>query len=176
MAAADSTVAPGSESIAEDLAGLNLIELLDLLEPVPTPEPISLLPQTPLWGWLAALLLLLAARFAYRYWRRWRANAYRRAALAEIDGAGNDPAVLSAILRRTALCAFPRESVASLYGTEWLQFLDRHCPQGGFDSEAGLILAQGPYDPSLATGSPELEKLAAHWIRNHRAADAGDGS
>lgn len=154
----------------EDLSGLNLVELLDLLEPVPSPEPVSLWPQTPLWAWLTAILLLVLVLLAYRRWRRWRQAAYRRAALAEISRAGEDPVRLSEILRRTALCAFPRRSVASLHGDEWLRFLNSTCPGGEFDTEAALVLALAPYEPAARKSIPAgLGALAAFWVRNHRA-------
>ena len=48
--------------MTEDLAGLTLVELLDLLEPVVEPPPVPLWPQTQGWIWLglavAALLLV----------------------------------------------------------------------------------------------------------------------
>ena len=61
----------------------SLVALIDLLvEPAP-PVPVPLTPQT--WGW-AALTVLLLALVAWGLWR-WlaqrRANAYRRAALAD---------------------------------------------------------------------------------------------
>ncbi len=169
MAAADTAGPVAPEPIPEDLLGLNLVELLDQLEPVPAPEPVSLWPQTALWTWLGALLLLVVARLVYRRWQHWRRNAYRRAALAEIVRAGEDPAHLSAILRRTALCAFPRHHVASLYGSDWLNFLDGTCPGAGFDTEAASALASAPYNPATAaTGGEGLEKLAQIWVRHHR--------
>ena len=43
--------------MSQHLDGLNLVELLDLLEPVPQPMPISMAPQTPGWIVLAVLAL-----------------------------------------------------------------------------------------------------------------------
>lgn len=110
----------------------SLLELLDKLVEAPEPTPVSWAPQT--WGW-AALALILLALAAWAVWRAvacYRANAYRRAALAELDRAGDDPALIAEILRRTALKAYPRTDVASLTGERWLRFLDAHAKAGGF--------------------------------------------
>ncbi|MBN8910366.1 MAG: DUF4381 family protein, partial [Rhodospirillales bacterium] len=50
---------------------------------------------------------------------RWRRNRYRRAALRELGRlprTGNVVPALAALLKRTALAAFPRERVAALTG------------------------------------------------------------
>ena len=69
-------------------------------------------------GVAAGVAVLVAAAIV-----RHQRNAYRRAALQELATA--DAGAISAILKRTALAAFPREQVASLSGAEWLAFLDR---------------------------------------------------
>lgn len=164
-------------SVPADLANLNLIELLEKLEPVPAPEPISLFPQTPFWGWLALLLLIGVAYVSYRGWRKWRARAYRRAALAEIAQAGDDPIKLARILRRTALCAFPRREVASLHGEQWLAFLNEHYPGNKFAGEIGQTLDNAPYQPNTNSGSaPGLAKLVAEWVRTHKVPTTGENS
>ncbi|MBY8977158.1 DUF4381 domain-containing protein [Rhodobacteraceae bacterium NNCM2] len=152
--------------MAEDLSRLNLVELLDLLEPPPEPPPISMLPQTMGWVWLA---LVVIAAFGFTLWK-WRvrhaANAYRRAALAELQAA-SDPAAIARIVRRTALMAFPRAEVAGLYGEEWLAFLDRTGGGTVFREGAGRAIATAPYDRGGATS--DLAGIAAAWIRDHRA-------
>ncbi|QIE55554.1 DUF4381 domain-containing protein [Pikeienuella piscinae] len=146
----------------------SLLELLDKLVEAPEPTPVSWAPQT--WGW-AALALILLALAAWAVWRAvacYRANAYRRAALAELDRAGDDPALIAEILRRTALKAYPRTDVASLTGERWLRFLDAHAKAGGFAGGAGGAIVEAPYRPVSPT--PGLAALARRWIRTHRAA------
>jgi hypothetical protein len=157
--------------MSEDLSKLNLVELLELLEPLPEPPAVSLWPHTAGWIWLAIAVLAGAAWLARRWVRRHRANAYRRAALREIAAAGNDPAVLAEILRRTALSAFPRAEVAGLYGNAWLGFLDRAYGGTEFGNGPGRVLAVAPYAPAEARG-PDLVPLAAAWVRRHRRAGA----
>jgi len=53
---------------------------------IPLPPPVSLLPQT--WPSRIAIVLAVAGLIAGVWWfvRWWRANRYRRAALAELAG------------------------------------------------------------------------------------------
>ncbi|PRY26803.1 uncharacterized protein DUF4381 [Aliiruegeria haliotis] len=151
-----------------DTEGLDLVALLDLLKPIPEPEPISMWPATDAWIWLGLAVLGLLGWGAHILWRRWQANAYRRAALAELEAAGEDPAAIAAVLRRTALAAFPRAEVASLVGPDWLAFLDA-TSSGGFSTELGTLLTRAPYSPQ--PGSPDLARLARGWVRGHRRED-----
>ena len=75
------------------------------------------------------------------------------------------------LVRRTALAAFPRESVAPLAGLAWLAFLDRSYGGQGFSEGAGRLLANAPYQRAV----PDREQLRAlaalvrQWIRGHHA-------
>ena len=154
-----------------DTEGKNLIELLDMLKPVPEPDPISMFPATQGWVWLGLALCLAALLVGRWSWRRWRANAYRRAALAELKTAGDDPATVAAILRRAALVAYPRGQVASLTGAAWLAFLEKTCDGAAFVGEVGEVgaaLVQAPYRGGGAA-NPELTRQAQHWLKGHRA-------
>jgi hypothetical protein len=157
----------------EDYAGLNLVELLDLLEPIPEPEPVSMLPETQGWLWLGLLLLVLAVRVGRNVYRRWRSNAYRRAALRAIASANNNPQKIAEILRRTALAAYPRDQVAGLTGEQWLTFLDRTGTAGSFTKEPGRVLAVLPYKPYATSES--LAPLAVHWIKSHKKSGEHSG-
>ena len=62
-----------------------LPDLIDQLSEAPVPPAIPWTPQT--WGWslLAVVIVALLALWGIRRYLRWRADAYRRAALAELD-------------------------------------------------------------------------------------------
>lgn len=144
----------------------SLIGLLDLLVVPDPPPPVSMRPET--WGWavLAALLALALLWGLWRLWRRWQADAYRRGALRLLAAAGDDPARIAEILRRTALSAYPRDRVAGLAGAEWLAFLTASGGRFG-PAEARSLLA-GPWRPMPPDAA--LSRAAAHWVRDHRRA------
>ncbi len=148
---------------------VNLVELIEKLAEPTEPIPVSMAPQTAGWVVLAAITLTVLILLAWRGYAHRRANAYRRAALAELDACGNDPAKIADILRRTALAAWPRQRVASLAGEDWIAFLDETGGGARFGDGLGKILIAAPYQSASAQAEPKLTKLAADWIRGHRA-------
>ncbi|QKX17847.1 DUF4381 domain-containing protein [Microbulbifer sp. YPW1] len=146
-----------------------LPDMLAQLVPPPEPAAISLWPATPLAQGLAFLLLAGLLYLAWRWLRRYRANAYRRAAEAELGRIADDPAQIAEILRRTALAAYPRQQVAGLTGARWLEFLNRHYPGNGFQGEAGQLLLLAPYQKIASTTVAELADEAKVWIRQHKS-------
>ncbi|GAA5315434.1 MAG: hypothetical protein AseanaTS_06390 [Candidatus Pelagadaptatus aseana] len=161
-----SNVEPATSS--NEFEGLDLVGLNQLLEPIPELEPISLWPQTELWNWIFLVLFILILKSAFNAWRRWQANAYRRAACQEALAANNDTNTLASILRRTALAAYPRTQVASLYGDDWLKFLDQHCADVCFSEGPGRQLIEAPYRPQSSTANGDkLTQLVLSWIKGH---------
>lgn len=155
--------------------GLNLPQLLNLMHELVMPEPVAWLPQTPGWwivlGWILAVLLLLAWQFA----KRRRRDRYRRDALAELKAIAAQPELgpaesaqhIAALLKRTALVAYPREDVAALYGDDWASFLKESAGNDRQVRDAADSLAAAAYRPD-ADGSV-LTGPARRWIRLHRA-------
>ena len=155
--------------------GLNLPQLLDRMHGLAMPEPVPWWPQTPGWwivvGWLLAVIALLAWQFV----KRRRRNRYRRDALAELrtieTDSRTDPALaaqrIAAVLKRTALVAYPREQVAALYGRDWARFLTESVGNDRQVAAAAEELAAAAYrsnpDPKALNGP------ARRWIRRHRA-------
>jgi hypothetical protein len=143
----------------------------------PLPPPVSYRPATIGWVFVGVLLLAIVAYAAWRAWRRWRGNAYRRAALRELAnietrlGAAATAVELPALVKRTALACFPRERVAPVTEDEWLAFLDRTCPSGGFASGPGKLLPTLAYGRTPPTDAElhELTALVRRWIENHDA-------
>lgn len=142
----------------------SLVDLLDQLVLPEDPAPVSMMPETAGW-WILAAIVVIGLGWLIRHMARdWRANAYRRAAVRELELVGEDPAAIAAILRRTALAAWPRQDVAALTGDDWVAFLRR---SGDFPEPMARTLALAPYQPG--TEPDEGLSLAAEaWIRHHR--------
>lgn len=150
--------------------------LADLID-IPLPQEVSLLPQT--WP-LRIAIVLIAVLVVWTIWRFVHhrcANRYRREALSELDRIGqtSDAAPrrladqLALLVRRTALGAFPRETIAPLTGTAWLAFLDRSYGGDEFSRGVGRWIVSGPYQQT-EPGRDELNALRAlvdRWIRVH---------
>ena len=140
---------------------------------IPLPAQISLWPQT--WAsWIAITLLAVSLIIAIVWFaRRWHANRYRRAALAELDRIMQAPqpnvGALELLLRRTALAEFPRDTIAPLSGTAWLSFLDKTYGGQEFSQGASCALALAPYAPAGTGDFAPLAELVRRWIRTHHA-------
>lgn len=148
----------------------SLVELLDQLIIPDAPEPVSMMPQTVGWAIVGAVLALVLGWLGWRWLRDYRANAYRRAALLELSQAGDDPATIAEILRRTALVAYDRTTVASLSGAAWIAFLER-TGQTPWEPELSALLQAGPYRAQIAP-SQALTAQASRWIKAHKPEDS----
>jgi hypothetical protein len=145
------------------------------LKEIPMPDPISLLPATQGWLLVAAGLLLILGALTHRRWRGWQRQAYRREALALLDGMRSEPAALAAlprVIRTTALAAFPRAEVAGLRGVAWLTWLNQN--GGRFDLGDAECFARLPYDERTADQlAPEemgrLLEASRAWVEEHHA-------
>jgi len=155
--------------------------VLQPLQELPLPSPVSWTPQTA--GWIGVAIVVIAAVLwgAWAVWRRQVRRRYRRVALeqlARIEAELTNPAqrvsALAAIpplLKRASLAAAPRERVAALTGDAWLAFLKR--THAHFDTQSGALLALVSYAPAerIAAVSERdasaLLSAARDWIEHH---------
>ncbi|MDF0673116.1 MAG: DUF4381 domain-containing protein [Nitrospira sp.] len=158
--------------------------LSGLLE-ISLPPPVPYTPQTVGWVFLGLFLVTAISYGAWRWRRWWASNRYRRAAAAQLrtleallaDPArrGDALAAIPPLVKQTALSFLPRPEIAGLSNNEWLVFLDRTYPPGGFARGPGRLL------PRLAYGAPadlalipisevtDLLSLVRRWITHHHA-------
>ena len=146
---------------------------LGRLHDVVAPTDFPLWPLAPgLWVLIAASAVALLL-LAWRAWRRYRANAYRRQALGELDALAPSQAdgilLISAILKRVALVSYPREQVASLSGDDWARFLvtkSRRADATAITRAFAEALRQDDRQPV-----PIWPAIAAAkgWVSRHRA-------
>lgn len=149
---------------------------LEQLKPLQLPDPVGWWPPAPGWWLLALLLVLLVGLLAVALYRHWQRNRYRRAALTELRQLEQQAAngelpmtVLSQLLRRTALHAYPDAAIAGLTTERWRAFLTRSSGLQGFEGPLGDALIQGPYAPLPQTiDQAALLALVRQWIQRHR--------
>lgn len=148
---------------------------LDRLHDLVLPPEVSWWPLALGWYVVGGILLLLVLVLVYRAWRRWRANAYRRAALGELASV-NDAAGIAELLRRTALAASPRPVIAAKTGAAWLDWLTAQCPKTMPDAVREQLTA-GVYARSVKPDElHELRDYAAYWIARHQPLSANSVS
>ena len=158
----------------------DLANLADLALPL----PVSFWP--PAAGiWIAAAAALVAlVLFGWRALQRYRADAYLRAAAAELDALAAGPKgdrsgiaeAVSAILKRAAIVAYGRERVASLTGVAWAGFIAETAPPGVETATiaAGLAKALDTRQATEAAESEPLVREAKSWLRCQRGRAAAE--
>jgi len=139
------------------------------LRDIHLPEPVGWWPPALGW-WLLLGLLLLATIGLVFLWRRRQGRRYRRLALAELEGLAQLPpaelaAGLSQLLRQAALCYFPAQECAGLWGEDWLRFLDRPFNDQPFSQGIGRALLDAPYRPEASVDGPALLDLGRRWLK-----------
>lgn len=143
--------------------------------------------NAPGWAYLFSFLFFCCSLVIFHFWTRWKTNAYRRVALRTLRELSRDEAIqlLPALLKSTAMISYGRESVAALYGDDWLSFLEATLPnskssqalglgqQSGFNGSLGRLFIALSYQKldSLAVSNYDAEQLlilAQCWISSHR--------
>jgi len=146
---------------------------LERLADIETLPPVPWWPPAPGWYLLMAAVLVLAVSALVAVWRRRQRNAYRSAALAELDRLARGPEDLSRIaqvLKRTAMVSMPRQRIAGLSGEPWLHWLQQTGNGVSFSARSRQLLGETLYGP----GRPderEIDKLAETaraWVRRHQ--------
>jgi hypothetical protein len=152
----------------------SLVDLLDQLQDIVEPPPVSMMPQTWAWAVLAGILLLALGFGLWACLRHRRATAWRRAALAELRTLApalevGDPAALArlqTLLRRVALVTAPRPDVAPLTGNAWAGYLAQ---TGGDFGPLAPALADAPYRPAAGYDGRAALAAARRWIGRQHA-------
>jgi hypothetical protein len=149
---------------------------LQNLHDIAVPAPISWWPLAPGWYVLAGVVALALLAGLLFLLRRHQRNRYRRLALGELSliRQGAMPLyLLPALLKRTALAAWPREQVASMSGAHWHAFLDQSAGVDLFGSGSGRLLdrlSYGSAEPDILSESEGRQLLNASevWLRDHQ--------
>lgn len=152
-------------------------DLLAQLKDIHLPKAIGWWPLAPIWYVLIALVLILIFFFAYRLFKKQKyALAKKRALLLlrryqdlyeKEHNVALASAQISEILRRVALVYYPRSQVASLYGKDWLNFLNETSNRIDFNSVKSMLL-EAPFKTSENMDLNPLFHTAGLWIKQRK--------
>ena len=140
----------------------NALTLSDMHDIV-LPEPVSAWPPAPGVWVLLMVLALLAVLFLLRRIKTYRSNAYRREALMELDLA-ESATDIAEILRRVCMQARGRETVTTLQGETWFQWLEA---EGGFQLPETVRLALASVYSNTEADTAALRAFTQKWIQEH---------
>lgn len=146
-------------------------------------EAVTWWPLAIGWYYLFGVLMVALAWLVYRTLRVWRSNAYRRAAVHQLqllakdieDAEKRDAGLrqVPVLLKRTALSVYPRSQLASLTGESWLDFLNSKVSSASFNNNTAALLDKLSYsvgDLSTVDTKTANELLGAcqHWLKHHQ--------
>ena len=152
---------------------MNPADPLAALRDIHAPDAPGFWPPAP--GWIVVACAVTAAGVAAAVFvvRRWRAQRFRREALAALRALrsrhragvpeGEIAMELSTLVRRVALARRPREEVAALTGERWITWLETTLP--GIGACARSALLDAPYARRCQFDVARALAACEHWVR-----------
>lgn len=146
------------------------------LRDVQIPAEISWWPPAIGW-WVLAILIPLSLYLLFRLYRRLTRKTALKAAKKHFKALQQDTELsepeklqaLSQLMRRTAISLYPRNDVAGLVGSKWLNFLDKSMPTAQFSSNTGRLLTDALYrSPTKLESLIPLFALCATWLAQQK--------
>jgi len=142
---------------------------------------LALPPAVPFWPPAAGVWIVggaVAGIMAIAGWRalqRYRADAYLRTAVAELDASlpaspsGTEAAeTVSAVLKRAAMVAYGRERVAALTGPAWISFIAQTAPPAAHTDALAASLERLFATRGGAGETAALVAQAKTWLHGQR--------
>ena len=139
---------------------------LDRLHDLVVPPPVPWWPPTPGWWIVIGFVVVTLVAITVKGFIRWQAARYRREALALLDDSSIPSSQWPAILKRCALAAWPRTTVAPLTGTMWEEFFSDSAPKETPAPGTGNRIEDLAF--SKHADESGLKDAASGWIRHHR--------
>ncbi len=150
--------------------------LLQKLKDIHVPNPVGFWPPALGWWILLVVLPLLVCGFYY-FRKPYQAFLLKKQLIQQLselelayrngESAIHSMQKLANLMKRAALMSYPREQVASLYGADWVNFLQSSVPQ--YDaSRMMLLIQQSMYQPEINEDISDAFVFARHWLRKQR--------
>lgn len=160
---------------------MSLISELEQLKELPPPPMPALWPQTWGWGLVLALALFITTAVLIRWRQKWKANAYRRVAMAELAALEalwrkhpEDTALLREVpeLLKRAVLSRPGQTskeLPSMGGRDWQNQLERMSDML-LSKDFSARLADLAYASDMTLEHLDLEALineCRQWLETH---------
>lgn len=150
------------------------IQLGPIIDANPVPFTMETLGWKIIFGFLAIVLLFLA----FKLFRRYQKNIYRRKAVKDIQDLVKDkPEVSGALisqimflLKQTALETYGRKTVASVKGEDWLNFLDDKAAKPLFINNRSVIFSavyKNEFHKNENFNINHFAEASINWIKHH---------
>ena len=146
------------------------------LEPLFEPEPVPFTFNTPAWYVLGILILILSFYLFFLQLKKYQKNRYRRDALKSLGALNlsysNDFKIIlneiKIVLKQLAIHRYGRQTVASLYGQDWLGFLESKGKDTPF-TKYKILINQGAFLDSEKEKQNiiDLVEVSKNWIKTH---------
>ena len=154
---------------------MNTINPLANLKDIHLPPAISWWPPAPGW-WILGIIIFSIFIFIiiilYRIYKRRmpKVEALRILKNLQRQSSKNNNELkklreLSQLLRRTALSIYSQEEVASLQGTEWLEFLDKTGQTNVFTKGHGKIFGEDIFKLNPKFDLEDLFLVVSKWLK-----------
>jgi hypothetical protein len=148
------------------------------LNPIIDADPIPFTMDTLGWKMVFFILFLTILFIAYKYYLKYKRNAYRREAITKIQvlienetaSASTFISQIMYILKQTALETYDRKTVASLEGETWLTFLDKTLNQSFYITHQDVIASaiyKNEFDITSTFNQNDFANMSIKWIKKH---------
>ena len=145
------------------------LDILAELRDIVVPQTSGMWP--PAIGWWLLAIGIIGIIVAGWWLTAMRPTRYQlrkqvRQQLLKIDALQTPEALieLSILMRRIAISCYPQQSVASLTGQKWLEFLDQSSNTTDFTEGPGRLIAVAPYAPSHTDDARAAIAVCRNWI------------
>lgn len=137
---------------------------LPLLKDIHLPDPIWWFPMG--YGWYFVILIPIVVYFAYQLSKYLYAKSKKYYALSLLNKATKNDIQsiikISEILRR--VCLYKYKSAVSLFGNEWIKFLNDHC-KIKINGQAAELLVYAPYVQNHKLYDKEIYRVIRNYVK-----------
>ena len=147
---------------------------LDNLHDILVPDAIGFFPLAPGWYILSLLLLTLLFHFGYQRYKLYEREQYKRDAEEELEALNdknreNTIALLS-LAKRVGLSVYGRETIATLDGDRWWDFMETHS-KTSVDADLRVSIQKLLYEEGVDFDTSVFDAvflMVSEWIETHR--------